>query len=431
MLGSTLFNLTGLSWVVGLTGGMDTLCGQVYGAGMYGAVGVLFQRAVLVCLIMGLPSYVLWWQAERLLVLLGQHRTVSRLAASYVQRAAPCLALSTIKFCCRSYFTSQGVVLPVTLMTFAVTMLSPFYNYLLITRLRLGLPGAAWAYVACEATSVALLAAAMAGHTRWVQRPGRKTWTGWDRAAWRGWWPYLQVALPSTAMSCLDWWVLEVAAMGLCFNAFTLAYYTVVGFGDAASTRVAHMLGAGRGRDARTSAAVCLASGLAVCAAVCGGLLAAGPAAVRVFTASRAVRASVRSSLPCVAVAVVGYSANTVLAGVLRGAGRQGVGLAVNLVTLWVVGLPVAAGLALGAGWGNLGLWAGIGLMNVLQGGAMGFKVRRFNWAREVVRSRSVLSLHASTFGGDGEGGGGGGGSGWGGRQGSGGLPGDGAGPLL
>ncbi len=44
--------------------------------------------------------------------------------------------------------------------------------------------------------------------------------------------------------------------MGLCFNAFSFIYYTVVGFGDAASTRVSNNLGAGRGRAARRSAQV-------------------------------------------------------------------------------------------------------------------------------------------------------------------------------
>lgn len=192
----------------------------------------------------------------------------------------------------------------------------------------------------------------------------------------------------------------QVAAMGLCFNAFTLVYYAVVGFGDAACTRVSHMLGAGRGRAARRAALVSLTAGLTVCAAVCGGLAASGPAWTAAFSRSNDVRRAVRQALPYVTVAVLGYSANTVLAGVLRGSGRTGAGLRVNLVTLWLVGLPVAAGLGLGAGWGNVGLWAGIALMNVLQGGALVYKVTRgLNWAKEVVRSRSVLSLHASTLG--------------------------------
>lgn len=57
--------------VVGLTSGMDTICGQTYGAAQYAAVGVILQRALLVCLLLGLPSYAIYWQAEPLLLMLG------------------------------------------------------------------------------------------------------------------------------------------------------------------------------------------------------------------------------------------------------------------------------------------------------------------------------------------------------------------------
>lgn len=58
--------------MVGLTSGMDTICGQTYGAAQYAAVGVILQRAVLVCLLLGLPSYAIYWQAEPLLTMLGE-----------------------------------------------------------------------------------------------------------------------------------------------------------------------------------------------------------------------------------------------------------------------------------------------------------------------------------------------------------------------
>ncbi len=44
----------------------------------------------------------------------GQPPEVTSQAAQLVLYLSPCLAVSTIKFCVRSYFTSQGVILPVT-----------------------------------------------------------------------------------------------------------------------------------------------------------------------------------------------------------------------------------------------------------------------------------------------------------------------------
>lgn len=57
---------------IGLSCGMESICGQLYGAGHYGAVGVLLQRAAGVCLALGLPSYVLMWFAGPLMTAMGE-----------------------------------------------------------------------------------------------------------------------------------------------------------------------------------------------------------------------------------------------------------------------------------------------------------------------------------------------------------------------
>ena len=71
--------------------------------------------------------------------------------------------------------------------------------------------------------------------------------------------------------------------------------------------------------------------------------------------------------MPYLCCAVVGYSGNIVLSGVLRGAGRTSLGFNVNIVTLWLVGLPVAVFFGIYLHWGCIGLWVGIAVMNILQ----------------------------------------------------------------
>ena len=46
--------------------------------------------------------------------------------------------------------------------------------------------------------------------------------------------------------------------------------------------------------------------------------------------------------------------------GILRGAGDTRTAMAFNVVAHWALGLPVAAALAFGAGWGVIGLWIGL-----------------------------------------------------------------------
>jgi MATE family multidrug resistance protein len=51
---------------------METLCGQAYGAGAYTRVGVIFQRALLVCWTVCIPVGLLWLNSHALLLQLGQ-----------------------------------------------------------------------------------------------------------------------------------------------------------------------------------------------------------------------------------------------------------------------------------------------------------------------------------------------------------------------
>jgi MATE family multidrug resistance protein len=57
---------------------------------------------------------------------------------------------------------------------------------------------------------------------------------------------------------------------------------------------------------------------------------------------------------------ITGEGANTVLAGVLRGCGRQKIGATINLGMYWGLGLPFACVLAFKMGMGAMGLWTGL-----------------------------------------------------------------------
>lgn len=81
---------------------------------------------------------------------------------------------------------------------------------------------------------------------------------------------------------------------------------------------------------------------------------------------------------PLLAAALPGDGMNAVLGGVLRGAGRQTLGAAMNLLTFWVLGLPLAALLAFKAGWGIAGLWSGLATATTLEVSSRGWLGREF-----------------------------------------------------
>ena len=63
---------------------MATFCGQVHGAGEFRALGVILQRALLICTLTCIPPLLLWWTgAERVLLTLGALTAAS--APAYTQ----------------------------------------------------------------------------------------------------------------------------------------------------------------------------------------------------------------------------------------------------------------------------------------------------------------------------------------------------------
>ncbi|MEW5312173.1 MAG: hypothetical protein WDW38_003820 [Sanguina aurantia] len=462
MMGSMFFNVTGLSITIGLSCGMESICGQLFGAGHYGAVGVLLQRATGVCLALGLPSYVLMWFAGPIMLAMGLPPDTVALAADYVWMVAPCLALSAVQACCKNYFAAQGIVFPLLLLKGIATMLYLIYTYLLIRTFEFGFQGAALAYLAEEVTEV-LLCVGLLLLYNWSLPDERRTWRGFSWEAWKGWGAFLAVALPSTALMVTDWWVLElmillagltsdaqaqVVAMGLALDAFTFVNYFIYGIGSAAATRVSNELGAAVPGAARLATNVALGLGLTACCLLCGVLAALQPWWTALFTTdpavlaavtlqpcsslaqlthnqnsnftqqaslsvfslcvssqavlAAAVLAAVTRTMPWVFLSLLGYCTNAVLAGVLSGAGRQSLGVAINLATLWLMGVPLAAFLALVCKLEITGLWVGMVVMFMMQGGILLWQVLNFDWAAEVARVQESLLLHMPLTGGDG-----------------------------
>lgn len=60
-------------------------------------------------------------------------------------------------------------------------------------------------------------------------------------------------------------------------------------------------------------------------------------------------------------------STQGMMAGILRGSGRQAVAAVINFISYYVVGLPAGILLALVAHLGTLGMWSGLFIGEVMQ----------------------------------------------------------------
>lgn len=77
-------------------------------------------------------------------------------------------------------------------MAAATTLAAPALFWLLVARCGLGLDGAAIAFVACNAATLAGLVAFTVARAKAMEGDAKQTWGGFSAGAWQGWGEYLQ-----------------------------------------------------------------------------------------------------------------------------------------------------------------------------------------------------------------------------------------------
>jgi MATE family multidrug resistance protein len=96
--------------------------------------------------------------------------------------------------------------------------------------------------------------------------------------------------------------------------------------------------------------------------------LAAPRALAGVFTRDTAVLATSVALLRVAAAFQLFDGMQGVTTGVLRGLGDTRTAMLANVVGHWLIGLPFAAFMAFGLGWGVIGLWTGLSISLTLVG---------------------------------------------------------------
>uniref|UniRef100_A0A7S3R462 Protein DETOXIFICATION n=1 Tax=Dunaliella tertiolecta TaxID=3047 RepID=A0A7S3R462_DUNTE len=412
VLSQTLYNVFGNAPMLGIVVAMETFCGQAFGAKKYRVVGVVLQRAVLIVTLFNLMCAFLLSKAEYLMIMMGQDLTIARTAGRFTVMLAPCLVMDGFDQCMRRYLASQSVVQPLMFVTLIATMMTPIYLWFFIIQCDWGLDGAAVAWNCVQCTSLM----GMFVYVLWFnaqQEPAKRTWHGWSRECLTDWVTYIQVAIPSMVMICLDWWTFEVivilsgllprpemtmSMMGITFNVHALCFFAAHGLSGAASTRVGNELGAGRQRLAWLNTQVAVMMGMASMMIFAGALMLSRMQLGAMFATDPDVVELTSFAVPALAISLIGEGANTVLAGVLRGCGRQKVGAIINLGMYWGVGLPFSCFLAFKCGLGAMGLWTGLACTASLQSVYLSYIVFRFDWSLEVTRAKALIASGEAEF---------------------------------
>lgn len=374
LAGATLANswttVTGLSFMIGLSGALETLCGQGFGAQLYSMLGIYLQSSCIISTFFSILIAILWWYTEPILIFLHQSSSISKEAALYMKYSIPTIFAYGFLQNILRFLQTQSLVLPLVVCSLVPLALHVGIAYVLVHLTGLGYKGAPLAASVSLWISVLMLALYVK-----CAKEFRHTWRGFSSESFNHLFTNLKLALPSAAMVCLEYWAFEILVLlagllqnsetttsliAMCVNTEAIAYMIAYGLSAAASTRVSNELGAGNPEKARHAMGVTLKLSILLGLLVICGLGVGHNVWAGLFSDSSNIIIEFASMTPLLAVSIFFDSIQGVLSGVSRGCGWQHLAMYTNLATFYLIGMPISCLLAFKLKLYSKGLWIGL-----------------------------------------------------------------------
>jgi MATE family multidrug resistance protein len=322
------------------------------------------------CLFLTILLLVRRLSAESVLIFVGQDEVLANLAGEYIRLLLPGLIPNIITNCVSKFLQAQGLMNPqmyVYMIVFPINVLMQYFLVYADTPWRLGFYGAPIGSVIAD-TLVALL---LVLYVRFVD--GYQYWHPWTRECLSEWGVYFSLGLPGMLSICSEWWIFEAAALlagvfgavplaaqSVILNSVTLAYMIFLGLAIACSNRVGNFLGGNRPDSAKNSAFVSMYLTMILACITFVTLFSLRKVWGHLFTSDSDVIKVVATVMPLCALFQFADGGCCVLNGILRGCGKQSVGACTNLITYYVLGIPLALFFTFYLDLQLLGIWIGL-----------------------------------------------------------------------
>ncbi|CAK8573967.1 unnamed protein product [Lathyrus sativus] len=393
--------VTGFSFLAGMSSGLETICGQAYGAKQYQRIGMQTYTAIFSLILASLPLSFIWINIENILVFTGQDPLIAREAGRFTIWLLPALFAYAILQPLVRYFQIQSLLLPMLLSSCATLVFHIPLCWALVFKTGLNNVGGAIAMSISIWLNVIFLGLYMRYSSSCA-----KTRAPISMELFQGIWEFLRFAIPSAVMLCLEWWSfelmvlfsgllpnpqLETSVLSVCLNTIATLYTIPFGISAAASTRVSNELGAGNPFEARVAVLGAMSLALAEASIVSGTLFACRHVYGYVFSNDKEVIDYVTVMAPLVSISVILDSIQGVLTGIARGCGWQHLGVYVNLGAFYLCGIPVAAALAFWVQVGGKGLWIGIQVGAFVQCVLLSVITSCIKWEQLALKARQRL----------------------------------------
>ncbi|XP_058769408.1 protein DETOXIFICATION 12-like isoform X1 [Vicia villosa] len=393
--------VTGFSFLRGMSSGLETTCGQAYGAKQYQRIGMQTYTAIFSLLLVCIPISFIWINIENILVFTGQDPLIAHEAGRFTIWLLPALFAYAILQPLVRYFQIQSLLLPMLLSSCVTLIFHIPLCWAMVFKTGLNNVGGAIAM----SISIWLNMIFLGLYMRYSSSCA-KTRAPISMELFQGIWEFLRFAIPSAVMLCLEWWSfelmvllsgllpnpqLETSVLSVCLNTIATLFMIPYGISAAASTRVSNELGAGNPFEARVAVLGAMSLALIEASIVSGTLFACRHVYGYIFSNDKEVIDYVTVMAPLVSISVILDSIQGVLTGIARGCGWQHLGVYVNLGAFYLCGIPVAAALAFWVQVGGKGLWIGIQVGAFVQCVLLSIITSCINWEQLAIKARQRL----------------------------------------
>ncbi|XP_059642462.1 protein DETOXIFICATION 41-like [Cornus florida] len=392
--------------MLGMASAVQTVCGQSYGARRYETMGVICQRAIVLHIGAAILLTFLYWYSGSALKAIGQSVSIAEQGQIFARGLIPQLYAFSISCPMQRFLQAQNIVNPLAYIAVGVFLLHILLTWVAVCALNYGLLGAAltlslswWLLVIIQGLYILFSPSC------------KQTWTGFSAKAFRGLWPYFKLTAASAVMLCLEIWynqglvlisgllsnpTIALDSISICMNYLTWDIEFMLGLAAATSVRVSNELGAGHPMVAKFSVVVVTTTTTLISIIFSSIVLIFKVGLSKLFTSDSQVIDAVSNLTPLLAISVLLNGIQPILSGVAIGSGWQGVVAYVNLVTYYVIGLPIGCVLGFKTSLGVAGIWWGMIVGVLLQTVTLIILTARTNWNTEVAKAADRLKKSAN-----------------------------------
>ncbi|KAF2291880.1 hypothetical protein GH714_035976 [Hevea brasiliensis] len=395
LAGASIANvgIQGLAYgiMLGMASAVQTVCGQAYGAKQYSAMGIICQRAIVLHLGAAVLLTFLYWFSGSVLAAMGQSEAIAEQGQIFARGLIPQIYAFAISCPMQRFLQAQNIVNPHAYMSVGVFFVHILLSWLVIYKLDYGLLGAAltlslswWLLVILNGLYIVL-------------SPNcKETWTGLSKVLSK------EFGLISSSqlllLSCFGLLpnpTISLDAISVCMNYLNWDMQFMLGLAAATSVRVSNELGAGHPKVAKFSVFVVNGTSIIISIIFSAIVLSFRVGLSKLFSNDSEVIEAISDLTPLLAISVFLNGVQPILSGVAIGSGWQAVVAYVNLVTYYIIGLPIGCVLGFKTSLGVAGIWWGIIIGVVFQTITLIILTSRTNWNAEVEKTARRLNESA------------------------------------